>query len=202
MSHWEPFDEEDAHDEPLIQFRRWYDDAAEVMAEREAITVVTATPEGHPSARMVLLRHVGGDGLGWFTNYSSRKGRELAANPRAAILWFCQPRGRQVRVEGSVSRMSVEASDAYFAARPRGHQIGAHASPQSDEIVSRAELEERQRELEARFAGLEVPRPAHWGGYLLEPEYWEFWQQRPDRLHDRLVYEREGEGWRRRRLAP
>ena len=98
--------------------------------------------------------------------------------------------------------MSVEASDAYFAARPRGHQIGAHASPQSDEIVSRAELEERQRELEARFAGLEVPRPAHWGGYLLEPEYWEFWQQRPDRLHDRLVYEREGEGWRRRRLAP
>ena len=199
---WIPLDLADTDEDPLVQFRRWFDEARAEMREPEAITVVTATPDGRPSARMVLLRHVAGDGLGWFTNYHSRKGRELEANPRAALLWYCEPLGRQVRVEGAVRQMSAEASDAYFASRPRGHQLGAHASAQSEVLASRADFEERLAEVEARFAGVDVPRPPHWGGFLLVPEYYEFWQHRQDRLHDRIVYRLDEALWRRERLSP
>ena len=172
------------------------------MADRQAIALVTATPDARPSARMVLLRHVDDSSFGWFTNYDSRKGEELAANPVAALLWYCEPLGRQVRIEGAVVRMSDEESDAYFNARPRGHQLGAHASRQSHPIADRDELERRVREVDEQFAGREVPRPANWGGYRLVPDRFEFWQHRLDRLHDRIVYRLDDGRWRRERQAP
>ena len=201
MARWDPFDVAAADPDPMVQFRRWFDEGDE-MPEREAIVLATADAAGRPHARMVLLRHVGADSLGWYTNYESRKGEDLAANPRAALLWWCEPRGRQVRFEGPVTRATPEESDAYFAARPRGHQIGAHASPQSRPIPDREWLLARVARYEADFADGAVPRPAHWGGYRLRPELVEFFQQRPDRLHDRLVYRREGGRWRRERWAP
>lgn len=199
---WIPLDVTDCDPDPFVQFRRWFDEAKDEMAEREAITVVTATPDGHPSARMVLLRHIDGSSFGWYTNYESRKGHELAANPHAALLWYCEPLGRQIRIEGDVAQMSAAASNAYFASRPRGHQLGAHASQQSMAIDSRRVLEDRVRDVEARFAGRDVPRPEHWGGYVMTPRYFEFWQHRQDRLHDRVVYTPDGTAWRRQRHAP
>ena len=199
---WQPFDVEDCDASPFVQFRRWYDEAEPVMAEREAVALVTATPDGRPSARMVLLRRVGEDSFGWYTNYESRKGVELAANPRAALLWYCEPLGRQIRVEGAVSRSSPEDSDAYFATRARRSQIGAHASHQSHPLVSRAALEARVELLEAQYEGREVPRPANWGGYVLTPDAVEFWQHRENRLHDRVIYSLVNGAWRHERYAP
>ncbi len=199
---WIPLDVADTDEDPLVQFRRWFDDALPEMREREAVALVTATLDARPSARMVLLRHVGEDGFGWFTNYGSRKGRELEENPRAALLWYCEPLGRQIRIEGRVARMDADASDAYFASRPRGHQIGAHASEQSATLESRAQLEERLARVEADFAGAPVTRPEGLGGFLMTPDYFEFWQHRRDRLHDRVAYWPLEHGWRRERLAP
>jgi pyridoxamine 5'-phosphate oxidase len=199
---WRPLEVADTDPDPLAQFRRWFDEALGEMPEREAITLVTASRDARPSARMVLLRHLGDDGLGWFSHYRSRKGREIDENPRAALLWYCEPLGRQVRVEGEVHHMSVEASDEYFAARPRGHQIGAHASAQSEVLASRAQLEERVVDEQRRFEGRGVPRPEDWGGFLLVPDYFEFWQHRRDRLHDRVRYLAQGPSWRRERLSP
>lgn len=199
---WIPLGVEDTDASPLVQFRRWFDEALGEMREREAIALVTASRDARPSARMVLLRHVGEDGFGWFSNYGSRKGRELEENPRAALLWYCEPLGRQIRIEGAVRRMDADASDAYFASRPRGHQIGAHASEQSTPLESRARLEERLAQVEADFAGVEVERPGDWGGFLLTPDYFEFWQHRRDRLHDRIAYSPVAGGWRRGRLSP
>lgn len=199
---WVPLELEDCDPDPFVQFRHWFDEAADEMAEREAITLITSTPDGHPSARMVLLRHFAERSLGWYTNYASRKGHDLEANPHAALLWYCEPLGRQVRVEGTVARMSVERSDAYFAARPRGHQLGAHASAQSQPIADRRALEDRVAEVEDRFAGHDVPRPVNWGGYELSATAFEFWQHRHDRLHDRILYTPDGDGWRRQRHAP
>ena len=201
MVSWRPLDLADCDADPLVQFARWFDEA-EGMAEREAVALVTATADGRPSARMVLLRHRDATSIGCYTNYESRKGHELAANPHAAILWYCEPLGRQVRFEGGVARMSDAESDAYFAARPRGHQLGAHASHQSMPQVSRADLEARVSALEAAFAGRAIGRPTNWGGYRLTPDHVEFFQQRADRLHDRVVYERAGERWRLERRDP
>ena len=199
---WVPLDVSDTDEDPLVQFRRWFDEAVPHMRERDTVALVTATRDARPSARMVLLRHVGEDGLGWFSNYDSRKARELRENPHASLLWYCEPLGRQVRIEGEVRLMDAAASDAYFAARPRGHQIGAHASAQSSVLATRATLEERREEMERKFSGSDVPRPENWGGFLLVAQYYEFWQHRSDRLHDRVAYVRVAPKWRRERLSP
>ncbi len=199
---WTPLELSDCDPNPLVQFRRWFDEAKAVMVERDAVSVATSTPDGEPSTRMVLLRHVFDTSVGWYTNYDSRKGRELEANPHASILWYCEPLGRQVRLEGAVDKMSAAESDAYFATRARGSQLGAHASAQSRVITSRAELEERVRAFDAKFHGRDVPRPEFWGGYRLTPNRFEFWQHREDRLHDRVVYRSSTNGWTLERQAP
>jgi pyridoxamine 5'-phosphate oxidase len=185
-----------------VQFGRWFDEARDVVREREAVTLVSASRDARPSARMVLLRHVDESTFGWFTNYDSRKGRELEENPFAALLWYCEPLGRQIRIEGTVARMSADDSDRYFASRPRGHQIGAHASAQSTVLETRAQLERRVADLETSFEGREVPRPTNWGGFALSPRTFEFWQHREDRLHDRVSYRIVSGEWYRERLAP
>lgn len=195
-------DEATAPDNPIDQFRIWFSDAGRVV-ERDpnAMTLATVGDDGRPSARIVLLRGYGEDGFVFFTNYDSRKGQELEANPHASLLLFWAALERQIRIEGTVSRVSAEESDAYFSLRPVGNRLGAWASPQSREIPSRELLAERVREFEARF-GSAPPRPEHWGGYRLHPDTMEFWQGRADRLHDRLLYRREAADWKRVRLAP
>ena len=199
---WVPLDVADTDEDPFAQFRRWFDEAKDEMREREAIALVSADARARPSGRMVLLRHVGEDGFGWYSNYLSRKGHDFDENPHGALLWYCEPLGRQIRIEGEVRHMDAAMSDAYFASRPRGHQIGAHASAQSSVLSSRDVLEERLVALEKQFEGLVVPRPENWGGSLLTPDYFEFWQHRQDRLHDRVVYRPDGSVWRRERLSP
>ena len=169
----------------------------------QAMALATATPGGSPSVRMVLLKGFDERGLVFYSHYTSRKGRELESNPQAALLFHWRPLGRQVRVEGSVERVAAEASDAYFATRPRGAQLGALASRQSEPLASRSGLEERVAELERELGEGPVPRPPTWGGLLLVPLAWEFWQHRANRLHDRFRYEREPSGgWRIERLFP
>lgn len=199
---WVPLDVSDVDHNPYVQFQRWFDEAAPFMREREAIALSTVAANGSPHQRMVLLRDVTSEGFGWFTNYQSTKGIDLAGNAQAAILWYCEPLGRQIRIEGTVEKMSAAESDAYFARRPRGHQIGAHASRQSQRLSSRQELEERVRSLTKEFEGQEVPRPENWGGYRLRPVRFEFWQHRSDRLHDRMIYERSSNSWELFRTSP
>jgi pyridoxamine 5'-phosphate oxidase len=189
--------------DPLEQFRHWFAEAAAALEVPEAMALATAAPAGTPSVRMVLLKAFDDRGLAFYSHYASRKGRELEANPQAALLFHWSPLGRQVRVEGRVERVPAEESDAYFATRPRGAQLGALASRQSDPLASRTELHERLAELEAELAGGPVPRPPTWGGFVLVPVAWEFWQHRDSRLHDRFRYEREpGGAWRIDRLFP
>ena len=193
----------DLASDPLDQFRGWFAEAAVVLEVPEAMAVATATADAAPSVRMVLLKEVDDRGLVFYSHYTSRKGRELEANPQAALLFHWSPLGRQVRVEGGVERVSAERSDTYFATRPRGAQLGAVASSQSEPLGSRAELEARLAEVERDLAGGPVPRPPNWGGFLLVPVAWEFWQHRHHRLHDRFRYERDpAGGWRIERLFP
>ena len=189
--------------DPLAQFRRWYADAeAAEIRMPQAMVLATASANGAPSARMVLLKGVDDGEFVFFTGYVSRKAGELASNPAAALLFYWDPLGRQVRVEGFVRRVSAGESDAYFATRPRGAQLAAAASKQSAVLSSRDELDSRVAALERRYAGGDVPRPEHWGGYRLTPDVYEFWQHREDRAHDRLRYRRDGGGWIVERLSP
>jgi len=200
---WIPLDVDSLDPNPFSAFEAWWDEAVAVVREPEAICLATSDASGQARARMVLLRGRDERGFCFFTNYESRKGRDLEENPRAALLWYVEPLGRQVRIEGSVVQLSAEESDTYFATRPRGHQVGAHASQQSQAIASRDALESRVAELDQAFEGHEIPRPAHWGGYRLIPQHFEFWQHRSDRLHDRVFYELLPDGsWSRTRHQP
>lgn len=199
----EGLDEQAAGADPVALFQRWLDEAMTAgVPEPNAMTVATATPDGVPSARIVLLKDFDERGAVFFTRYTSRKGEELERNPRAAAVMLWHPLQRQVRIEGRVERLEPAASDAYFASRPRGAQVGAVASPQSHVLAGRDELERLVADAERTFDGREVPRPGDWGGYRIALERVEFWQGRESRLHDRLVFTPAGEGWDRVRLAP
>jgi len=194
--------ESDAADEPLVQFEAWVRDAiAAGISDPNAMTLATVGTDGRPSTRVVLLKSVDADGLVWFTNYNSRKGRDLAANPFAALQFYWPGLDRMVRVEGPVARTSESESDAYFESRPLDSRIGAWASPQSEVIGSRAVLVGNAAAASAKY-GLNPPRPEHWGGYRLTPDTWEFWQGRRSRLHDRIRYRRDADRWLKERLAP
>jgi len=199
-----PLDEATVDPDPIKQFRLWFD-AAVASGSRlpESMTLATSTPEGKPSARVVLLKSVDVQGFVFYTNYRSAKARELDENPHAALVFYWVGLDRQVRVEGTVSRVSAEESDQYFQTRPRESQLGALASPQSEVIESREVLEERLSALEKEYGDREVSRPSHWGGYRLKPKRIEFWENRPGRLHDRIVYDLQADGsWTIARLAP
>jgi pyridoxamine 5'-phosphate oxidase len=199
--HAEEFLEEQAANDPLTQFDLWFEEARGAVDLPEAMALATATADGAPSVRMVLLKGADDDGFSFFSNYESRKGGELEENPRAALLFHWQPLGRQVRVEGAVERLPEAESDRYFDTRPLGARLSAWVSRQSEVIPSREELTERVETLRQHL-GSELTRPPHWGGYRLVPSLYEFWQHRDDRLHDRLQYRREGGHWVRERLSP
>lgn len=197
-------DEGDVDPDPIREFARWFEEAlaAEVL-EANAMALATATPDGTPSVRIVLLKGFDHDGFTFFTDYRSQKGAELDANPRAALAFFWGELERQVRISGTVTRVSAEESDAYFHSRPEGSRVGAWTSHQSQVIPGRHWIEERLAARTAEFAGQPVPRPPHWGGYRVAPEVIEFWQGRESRLHDRLRYTRDAGGaWRLERLSP
>lgn len=195
--------EADLAAEPFAMFDRWFADArAADLYEPNAMVMATVSADGRPSARMVLLKGVTAQGFVFFTNTGSRKGTELAGNDRCALLFPWHPLERQVRVDGIASEVPREEVEAYFASRPRGSQLGAHASHQSRPVGGRGELQAAYDEVSARFEGRDVPVPDEWGGYRVVPEVVEFWQGRPGRMHDRLLYHREAGGWRIERLAP
>jgi pyridoxamine 5'-phosphate oxidase len=198
-----PLRRRDLDPDPLRQFEHWYEEAGRVVEFPETVALATATEEGSPSVRMVLAKGFDERGFKFHTGHGSRKAQEVAATGRGALLFYWHPLGRQVRVEGRVARVSDEESEEYFRTRPRGGQIAAWASAQSEVIGSRGELEARGAELEREFEGRDVPLPPHWGGYRLQPEVWEFWQHRENRLHDRFRYERDDAGrWAIARLSP
>jgi pyridoxamine 5'-phosphate oxidase len=196
-------DEHELADDPLEQLAAWYGAAREAgLAQPDAMTLATATAEGRPSARMVLLKGLDDRGVTFFTNRDSRKGDELAENPRAAVVLHWRELGRQVRLEGAVEELSREEVEAYWLTRPHGSRIAASASEQSRPIASRAELDARVADLASRYPAEEVPLPPSWSGFRLLPESVELWEHRVDRLHDRIRYDRDGTGWRRQRLQP
>jgi pyridoxamine 5'-phosphate oxidase len=199
----QPLTEKGVENDPLAQFARWYGEAQ--VTEKplpDAVALATATPAGHPSLRMVLLKGFDAHGFVFYTNFRSRKGRELARNPRAALLFYWGEIGRQVRIDGRVEKLMARESDEYFDTRPRGSQLSAWASPQSALVAGRGPLERRFAAFARKYPDA-VPRPPQWGGYRLVPEAFEFWQGREDRLHDRILYRRvRGGRWRIERLAP
>jgi pyridoxamine 5'-phosphate oxidase len=196
-------DDPDLAADPVAMFRHWMHDAVVAgLHEPNAMVVATVSAQGHPSSRMVLLKGVDERGFVFYSNYDSRKGRDLSVNPHAALLFPWHDLQRQVRVEGRVDQLSREESAAYFATRPRASQLGAWASPQSSVVASRDDLENRYAQVDEQFVAGDVPLPPNWGGYVVRPEVVEFWQGRRGRMHDRLVYRRVGEGWETVRLAP
>ena len=196
-------DRRDLLPDPLAQFALWYKEAQQsTVALPHAMVLATADAQGRPSARMVLLKECDQRGFVFYTNSKSHKGRDLSQNPRAALVFHWEPLRKQVRVEGAVERVSSEEADAYFATRPRGSQLGAWASPQSETIPDRTALERETDQLEAHYAERDVPRPPHWNGYRVCPDTLEFWVDRASRLHDRFEYRRSSQGWQIRQLAP
>lgn len=197
------FDEQMAGNDPFFLFSKWFDQALESgLPEPNAMTLATCNQQGRPSARVVLLKELDKSGFVFYTNYNSRKGQELAINPFASLVFLWLELQRQVRVEGSVERLSPAESDAYFAIRPKDSQLGALVSPQSQPIPSADVLAEKFAKMKSRFANQTVPRPGHWGGYRLIPHQWEFWQGRLNRLHDRITYQKQKDTWQIIRLAP
>lgn len=200
---WVPLREDEVDADPLRQFTAWWEDAlAAGIAHPEEMAVASATTDAVPSVRMVLCKGYDAEGFVFFTNYDSRKGAELEANRHAALLFYWPALGRQVRIEGSVRRASRERTAQYVQSRPRGSQLSAIASPQSQVVSSRGWLEDRVEELAVHYADTELPVPSRWGGFVVVPNRFEFWQHRDDRLHDRLVYTPSGDGWKVQRLAP
>ena len=197
-----PLRRADLADDPIEQFADWWARAEAEVPLPDAICLATVDAEGAPDARMVLLKGYGPDGFRFHTNYESAKGTQLSANGRAAIVVYWRELDRQVRVRGTVERLSPEESDEYFETRPPERRVGAWASPQSQPLADRAELDRRVAEVEERFAGGKIPRPEHWGGYVLRPDSVEFWQGQVGRLHDRFRYRRDGGEWAIERLGP
>ena len=197
-------DERTVDRDPLQLFQRWLHEARAVGIHlAEAMTLATSTPDGKPSARLVLLKQADAQGFVFFTNYNSMKARELDSNPQAALVFYWAQLERQVRIEGNIERTSAAESDAYFKTRPRESQIGALASPQSEVITSREALQQKADQIEKLYEGSEIERPTHWGGYRVRAERIEFWKGRPGRLHDRISYDRQADGsWSIKRLAP
>jgi pyridoxamine 5'-phosphate oxidase len=196
-------DKADVDPDPIVQFQEWFEKVIDAdLHEPNAMIVSTASTDGKPSARTVLLKGYDERGFVFYTNYEGRKANEIEANPMCALLFYWGELERQVRIEGRASRLSGDESDAYFEGRPRGSRLGAWASEQSRPVEDRSVLEERVKALEAQYEGREIPRPPFWGGYRVEPDTIEFWQGRENRLHDRLVYRREDGAWRIERLQP
>lgn len=196
-------DKEHVSPDPIHQAENWLQEAIKCdLYEPTAMTVSTVSAKGRPSSRVLLLKDIQKDGLVFFTNYDSRKGQELIENPYAAINFFWPELERQVRIEGKIERVPEKDSIEYFQSRPRGSQLGALASPQSKIIAGREVLENEKVLLEKKYEGQPIPKPAHWGGYILLPDYFEFWQGRPDRLHDRIAYRKNNSEWKIERLAP
>lgn len=199
----ESLSEGDVELDPILQFGRWWKEAlASDIEEVNAMTLATCNAAGVPSARIVLLKDYDPSGFVFYTNYQSRKGKEIAENPFASLLFFWKELERQVRIEGKIEKVAAKESDEYFQSRPAGSKLGAWASPQSQAIKDRTILDQNLQELEEKFASAEIPRPPHWGGYRVSPVHMEFWQGRPSRLHDRILYTLEDGQWIIRRLAP
>ncbi len=196
--------EKDTAEDPIKQFDKWFNEALKSeQHEPTAMTLATATYDGRPSARIVLMKGFDSNGFAFYTNYLSRKGKEIAKNPLGALLFFWDVLERQVRIEGTIEKLSKEDSDQYFRSRPKGSQIGAIVSPQSQEIADRDELEKKWNETVTQYADKDVPKPSYWGGYVLKPRLVEFWQGRESRLHDRIVYKKiDNKNWKKVRLAP
>lgn len=196
-------DESDVQADPVMQFAQWLQQAIEAGAlEPTAMALATSSPDGRPSVRIVLLKKFDTRGFTFFTNYQSRKGRQISENPFAALVFFWPELERQVRIEGNVEKVPEAESDEYFLSRPEGSRLGAWTSPQSSVIKDRAFLEEKLLHFQAHFSGSQIPRPEYWGGFILKPSLIEFWQGRQNRLHDRIQYRRTEEGWKIERLAP
>ena len=196
-------DKKDVNANPILQFEKWFKEAVEAKVnEPNAMTVATATADGKPSARILLLRNFDENGFVFYTNYTSRKGGEILKNPYASLLFFWPELERQVRIEGEMTKQSAEESDKYFNSRPRESKLGAWTSEQSRVVASRKDLDEEYEKISQKYPGENIPRPIYWGGYILNPTSIEFWQGRPSRLHDRLLYTKEKDSWKIERLAP